>query len=37
MWGPVLYTNTLSMPLMLSVAIATGEPARLGLGLGLDP
>ena len=29
MWGPVLYTNTLSVPLMLGVAITTGEPARL--------
>lgn len=29
MWGPVLYTNTLSVPLMLGVAITTGEPPRL--------
>lgn len=29
MWGPVLYTNTISVPLMLAVALATGEPARL--------
>ena len=29
MWGPVMYTNTLSSPLMLAVGIATGEMRAL--------
>ena len=28
MWGPTLYTNTISLPAMLTIGIATHEPSR---------